>query len=152
MLKNLKLAAALPVNTADPVHRGRAKLLAFLDEQKALAAAEVEGRSYAATRVVFRTNDQGQRIRAEAPRHVKRSWSNDAAGQLLFQIRYGSKPLELRKGFNAVVVPRREDLPLVIDALATAVLSGDLDAAVSKAAAERRVNFKRRDGKPASVR
>lgn len=149
-LKNLKLITAPQINSADPTQRGRDKLLAFLAEQKKLAEAEAEGRSYSATKVVFRTNDQGQRIRAEAPRHVKRAWWEDAAGQLLFQIRFGGKPLELGKGANAVVVPSRKELPAVINALDAAVRSGDLDTAVLKATADRRANFKRRDGKPAS--
>jgi hypothetical protein len=143
VLKKLKLSNAAPVHVADTKQNARAKLLRHLQEQKAVAQAELEGRAYTATKVVFRTGENGQRVRGEAPRHVRRGWFRDAAGVLFFQARYGNKPLDLGKGMFSIEVGNLEALPNVIDALAEATNAGELDDALTAAATERRANFKR---------
>jgi uncharacterized protein (DUF2267 family) len=144
VLKKLKLSNAAPVHVADPKQNARAKLLRFLQEQMAVAQAEIEGRAYTATKVVFRTGENGQRVRAEAPRHVRRGWFRDAAGVLFFQARYGNKPLDLGKGMTSIEVGNLEALPSVIDALVEATIAGELDAALAAAVTDRRANFGRR--------
>jgi hypothetical protein len=119
-------------------------LLRYLQEQKALAQAQLEGRAYTATKVVFHTGENGQRVRAEAPRHVRRGWFRDPAGLLFFQARYGNKPLDLGKGMSSIEVGNLEALPPVLDALVEATNAGELDDALTAAAIERRANFKRR--------
>lgn len=142
-LKNLKLSAAVPARITDPKQTARAKLLRYLLEQKAVAQAENEGRAFTATKVVFRTGENGQRVRAEAPRHVRRGWFRDAAGVLFFQVRYGSKPLDFGKGMNSVEVINMDRLPAVIDTLIEATKAGELDQPLATAADERRKNFKK---------
>jgi hypothetical protein len=144
VLKKLKLSGAVPMHFTDAKHTARAKLVRYLNEQKALAQAELEGRAYAATKVVVRTGENGQRIQAEAPRHVRRGWFRDTAGVLFFQARYGNKPLPLAKGMVSIEVGGLEALPAVIDALVEGTNSGELDDALEAAAAERRANFKPR--------
>ena len=92
ILKNLKLAASIPAPARDAKQTARAKLLRYLKEQKAIALADIEGRAYTATKIVYSNDESGHRVRAEAPRMVRRGWA-DADGVLLFQLRYGSKPL-----------------------------------------------------------
>ncbi len=140
-LKNLKLAAATPARGADPRQRGRERVLAYLADQKNLAAAEAEGRAYEPKRTIRRKNDAGQIISVEAPRRVKRGWFKDASGVLYFQIWSGAKAIELGKGVNAVVVPKLEELPAILDTLAGAVSAGELDGQIAAVAAERRANF-----------
>ena len=148
VLKKLKLSNAVPVHVADTKQNARAKLLRNLQEQKAVAQAEIEGRAYIATKVVFRTGENGQRVRGEAPRHVRRGWFRDAAGVLYFQARYGSKPLDLGKGMTSIEVGNLDALPAVLDALMEAANAGELDEALIAAASERRANF-RSSRKPA---
>jgi len=142
VLKKLKLSNAAPVHVADPKQNARAKLLRHLQEQKAVAQAEIEGQPYTATKVVFRTGENGQRVRGEAPRHVRRGWFRDAAGELFFQPRYGGKPLNLGKGMTSIEVGKLDALPAVIDALIEATNAGELDETLTAAAAERRANFR----------
>jgi hypothetical protein len=144
VLKKLKLSNTAPMHVADPKQNARMKLLRYLQEQKALAQADLEGRAYSATKVVFHTGENGQRVRAEAPRHVRRGWFRDAAGLLFFQARYGNKSLDLGKGMSSVEVGNLEALLPVIDALVEATNAGELDEALTAAAIERRANFKRR--------
>lgn len=149
VLKTLKLVAAKPAVIVSPKDRGRGKLKTFLDEQRALLAAHLEGKPFNATKIAYQNNEAGQRMKVEAPRHVRKAWFNDATGALFFQIRYGAKPIELAKGMTAIQVEKIEELPALIDSLKTAVDTGELDAVISAAAAERRKNFKSR--KPAQA-
>ena len=59
-----------------------------------------------------------------------RQVQTDAAGDVLFVMRYGSRPLEIDKGKTAINVGKKENLIPVIDALITAVRNGELDEAV----------------------
>jgi hypothetical protein len=148
-LKNLKLAVASPVLAVDPTRRGRNKLLGYLAEQQKLLAAEAEGQTYTTTRIVRRKSETGEVVTAEAPRHVRRGWFTGADGKLYFHLRYGSRPLDLGKGTNAVAVPSLEELPSILATLVAAVNAGELDEAIATAAAQRRANFKRKDAQPA---
>lgn len=143
ILKNLKLAASIPAPSRDAKQTARTKLLRYLKEQKAVAMADIEGRAYAATKIVYSNDENGRRVRAEAPRMVRRGWA-DADGALLFQLRYGSKPLALAKGMSAIEVGKLDALPAVIDVLVQAVNAGELDQQLAAAAAERRANFKQK--------
>ncbi len=91
ILKTLKLTAATPANTNASEHSFRAKLLSYLNEQKARAEAEIAGTAFTATKMVTRKNDAGEKVRVEAPRHVRKGWFADANGKMFFQMRYGSK-------------------------------------------------------------
>ena len=44
----------------------RSKMASYLNEQKALAEAEVGGTAFSATKRVTRTNDAGEKVRVEA--------------------------------------------------------------------------------------
>lgn len=143
-LKSLKLTAAAPVPVADAKERARIKLIHYLDEQKAAAMAQIAGQPFEATKRMTRINEAGEKVRVDAPRHVRRGWFADAAGMIFFQVRYGSKPLELGKGVNAVEVGKLDALPAILDTLCAAVRAGELDAQLAAASTERKANFKKR--------
>ena len=143
ILKTLKLAAAQPF-AATSEQGIRAKLLSYLTEQKALAEAEIAGTPFNATKMVTRTNEAGEKTRVEVPRHVRKGWFTNATGKLFFQVRYGSKPLELAKGMNAIEVPGISELPALIGSIIDATNAGELDPQLSVAIAERKANFKPR--------
>lgn len=144
LLKNLKLTAAKPNPAIDAKGRARVKLVRYLEEQKALVTAQLAGKLYQASKMAYRTNDAGERIRVEASRHVRRGWVDGANGVVYFQARYGSKPLEFSKGVNAVEATKLDELPGIIDTLILAVHAGELDIQLTAAAAERRKNFRRK--------
>lgn len=139
ILKTLKLTAATREN---PSHSFRTKILSYLDEQKALAEAELAGTTFTATKSIMRTDESGQKQHFELPRKVRKGWFTDAGGKLHFHIRYGAKPLELAKGLNAVQVPDLNDLPTIIATIIEATQAGELDPQITAAIAERRANFK----------
>jgi hypothetical protein len=147
VLKTLKLGKAAPTTTpTDAKGRARAKVVAHLEQQKALLAAQLEGKAFEATRPVYRTNDAGERVRVTQPVHVRRGWFEDGSGTVHFAVRYGSRPLPLDKaGSTSVEVGTLDRLAGVIDALLAAVRASELDAQLA-AAQERSKAFKRRSG------
>jgi len=142
ILKTLKLTVAARNVNLTPEQMLRGKLVSYLNEQKALAEAEIGGTAFNATKRVTRANEAGEKVRVEAPRHVRKGWFTDAAGKMFFQIRYGSKPLELAKGLNAVEVENLAALPTVIASIIQAVQVGELDAQAKAASADRKVQRK----------
>jgi len=142
ILKTLKLTAATRNATLTPEQVLRGKLVGYLNERKALAEAEIGGTAFSATKRVTRTNEAGEKVRVDAPRHVRKGWFTDVAGKMFFQIRYGSKPLELAKGLNAVEVENLAVLPTVIASIIEAVQAGELDAQAKAAIADRKVQRK----------
>lgn len=138
ILKTLKLATAKPVRTSnDPVERARNKVIAALAEQKAMAEAKLAGLHYAPTHMVWRKNEEGQRIQVETPKRLRAGWFVDASGQSFFGLRYAGKPIEFAKDKNAIAVGELAALPAILDTLAEAVRAGELDTQLAAAAAER---------------
>lgn len=150
ILKSLKLTAAAPVHQANSEHGFRAKLLRYLEEQKALAEAEIAGTPFTATKKVTRTNAEGEKIRVDAPRTVRKGWFTDASGKMFFQLRYGAKPLEFAKGMNAVEVQNLKEVPVIIGSIIEAINAGELDPQLTAAISERKANFKPRAKKAAA--
>lgn len=150
ILKSLNLAAAAPVNPASSENGFRTKLLRYLAEQKALAEAEIAGTPFTATRRVTRTNAEGEKIRVDAPRTIRKGWFTDASGKMFFQLRYGSKPLEFAKGMNAVEVQNLKEVPEIIGSIIEAINAGELDPQLTAAIAERKANFKPKAKKAAA--
>ncbi|WP_394270938.1 DUF6641 family protein [Qipengyuania sp.] len=148
ILKTLKLAAATPASQGPSEFSFRDKMLGYLNEQKALAKAEMTGTEFSATRIVTRKNEAGERIRVEAPRRVRKGWFTDADGKMFFQLRYGNRPVELSKGKNAVEVEGLAEIPAVIGSIIDAIDAGELDAQLTAARDARRANFKSTAKKP----
>jgi hypothetical protein len=142
ILKSLKLAAATPVNSGPREHGFRTKLLTYLNEQRALAEAEITGQPFVATKKVTRTNEAGEKVRVDAPRAVRKGWFTDSNGKMFFQLRYGSKPLEFAKGMNAVEVQAIGEVPGIIGSIIEAINAGELDPQLTAAIADRKANFK----------
>lgn len=142
ILKTLKLTAATRNAPLTPEQVLRGKLVSYLNEQKALAEAEINGSPFTATKRITRTNEAGEKVRVDAPRHVRKGWFTDAAGKMFFQLRYGSRPLEFTKGMNAVEVENLAELPSLIASIIQAINAGELDVQAKAAIADRRVQRK----------
>ena len=148
ILKTLKLASATPANLSASEFGFREKLLRYLNEQKALAEAEIAGTQFTVTHKVTRTNEAGEKVRIETPRNVRKGWFTDATGKTFFQLRYGSRPLELAKGMNAIEVDGMVDVPVIIGSIIDATKAGELDPQLTAARDARRANFKPKAKQP----
>lgn len=140
-LSKLKLVAA-HAEKASPMVLRRAKLTGKLDHQIAAARAAIAGDTYAAKRVKFvQDSESGSRKQVEIATRVKQWWWKGANGKLMLALRYGSKPIELAKGKNAIEVGSMEDLVVALQAVKEAVVAGELDDHIEHASGSLRAGF-----------
>ncbi len=141
-LANLKLSGAVKPTHVSPVQLRRNKLARRLWEQIELARAQQAGTTF--TPVKLRSvidRDTGVRRQVETHKRVKPWWFTADNGKLAVSVRYGTRVLELAKGKCAVEVAAEKELLPVLEALKTAVLDGELDAAIETASNKLRSAF-----------
>ena len=119
-----------------PTEARRAKLIAKLQEQLALAQAQGEGKGVVVTRNAWTRDEQGNKQRVQVQRQVRAWWSQDHTGTQMV-VRYGARPLELAKGKRAIQIAEGQQIVDVITTLIAAVQAGELDAAMEAAVRER---------------
>ena len=106
-----------------PVVHRRNKLVAKISEQIKLASDT----DYRPLKLTWHKDAEGREHRVEVPKRVRRWWTEHSNGTVQLTVRYGSKPLELAKGKNAIVVNSKAELPTVLAHLRAAAEKGDFD-------------------------
>jgi hypothetical protein len=140
-LAKLKLVAA-QVERKSVMDQRRLKLMTKIDDQLAFAKAQAAGQSYAAKRTKFvRDAESGERKQIETATRIKQWWWKGANGKLMLAMRYGSKPIELAKGKNAIELASSDDLIAALQAVKEAVQAGELDAQIESASGALRAGF-----------
>lgn len=122
-LSALTLAEYRASDVKAPTLVRRNKLVAKLNEQIKLAADS----DYKPVKLTWHKDGEGREHRVEVPKRVKRWWTERSDGTVLVTVRYGSKPLELAKGKNAIIVKSHAELPTVLRHLKTAAEQGEFD-------------------------
>ena len=121
-LKSLNFTA-LASGGGDPILSRRAKLIARLEDQIAIA----KDPNYAPTDQRRVKGEDGSKTLVAVPRNVRPWWRTDVAGATVFTVRYGFKPIEFEKGKAGITVPSKEKLISVIQTMIAAVRAGELD-------------------------
>ena len=143
-LSNLKLVAADNAGRLEGKQRQRNKLVVKLDEQIAMVTAKQAGTVYAPKRLrSVVSSETGQKVMAEMPKRIRPWFWSSATGGYFFNVRYGSRVIELGKGKNAVEVADAAALIDALDAVKSAVLAGELDVEIEKASGQLRSGFKK---------
>jgi len=141
-LATLKLTDAKKPNHIPQVVQRRNKLAKRVWQQIELAKAQEQGTQFRVAKIKSYTETEtGMRKQVEQHVTVKPWWFTTQAGKLAISVRYGSCVLELAKGKYAVEVAHAKDLTATLDAIKTAVLAGELDAAIDAAATKLRAGF-----------
>jgi hypothetical protein len=142
LLNTLKLVAAQKQTTLPVVDQRRAKLVRRIDEQIQLATAEQSGKTFVPVKLKNITDKEtGVRRQVESSKRVKAWWFTTDNGKLALSVRFGPKVLELAKGKYAVEVADKTQVVNVLEVVRTAVVSGELDAAIENAARKLRDGF-----------
>lgn len=128
-LNTLALTALKARAPMTPQEQRRAKLIAKLDEQLALAEAEAAGRKHVVMKQAWTRDNDGNKTRVEREKRMKAWWWKDGEG-LAMVVRYGAKPLELAKGKRALRVDGIAAVPGTIRTVIEAVKAGELDGAM----------------------
>jgi len=140
-ISKLKLVSAQAEGKNAVVQR-RSKLTGKIEDQIAYAKALTSGGIYAAKRAKFvRDGETGERKQVETAIRVKQWWWTAANGKVMLALRYGSKPLELAKGKNAIEVGSMADLVSTLEAVKEAAHAGELDAQIEQVSGALRAGF-----------
>ena len=142
-LATLKLTTARKPRALPDVVKRRNKLLSKLTEQRELALAQLEGRTYAPKRLRTLKDADGQRVMREMPIRIKAWWWTGEKNETLLSIFYGSKTLELAKGKTAIEIADRKQLVSVLDTVITATQNAELDVLIEAASVKLRDGFKK---------
>ena len=142
-LATLKLTAARKPRALPDVVKRRNKLLRKLTEQRELALAQLEGRTYAPKRLRTLKDADGQRVVREMPIRIKAWWWTGEKNETLLSIFYGSKTLELAKGKTAIEVAGSKQLVSVLDTVIAATQNAELDVLIEAASVKLRDGFKK---------
>ncbi len=144
ILNTLKLTAARKTRALPDVVKRRNKLLQKLTEQRDLAAALEKGQHYAPKRLrSLRDTDTGARVIKEVAVRIKPWFWTGEKGECLLAINYGSKQIELQKGKTAIDAGHAGNLVTVLEAVISAVKSGELDPQIEAASSKLREGFKK---------
>ena len=141
-LATLKLTDAKKPNQVPQVIQRRRKLEKRVWQQIELAKAQQSGANYTIKRFrSYADKDTGARKQIETDVRVKQWWFTTDTGKLAISVRYGSKVLELAPKKYAVEIASERDLVKTLDMIKTAVVNGELDAAIETAATKLRAGF-----------
>ena len=141
VLSKLKLVSA-QAERKSPITERRNLLTGKIADQIACAKAQTNGDTYAAKRVKFvQDGESGERKQVEIATRVKQWWWTAANGKVMLALRYGSKPIELAKGKNAIEVGSMVDLIAALETVKEATHAGELDAQIEQASGALRAGF-----------
>jgi hypothetical protein len=135
-LATLKFIQAVQPSTrtaVSPTERRRAALIARIDEQVALANAQLEGRKPEFSRTV-KNKETGEKT--SKAKTVKPWYFPQGAKYLLF-IRYGLQTLQFAKGTNAIECTSLKAVVTTFAMVRSAVAAGELDQAIAQIASKR---------------
>ena len=142
-LSALKLTTARKPRALPDVVKRRNKLLSKLKEQRELALAQSEGRTYVPRRLRTMRDADGNSTVREMPVRIKPWWWTGEKNETLLSVFYGSKTLELGKGKTAVEIANPRELVNALDVLIIATQNAELDAQIDTASNKLREGFKK---------
>ena len=121
-----------------PEARIRRKMLDAIDIQIAAAEAQANGETYIRRAPRWITDPEtGERVRKEVPVRFRRWWWSDDTGNVMLDVRYGNRRIELQPGKPTIEVGAAENLLPTIQAVKEAVAAGELDTLLMAAKKER---------------
>lgn len=143
-LATLKFTIAHKPRALPDVVKRRNKLLQKLTEQRELALARLEGRTYTPKRLrTMRDTATGERAVREIPVRIKAWWWTGEKNETLLSVFYGSKTLELAKGKTAIEIADTKHLVSVLDTVIAATQNAELDPLIEAASVKLRDGFKK---------
>lgn len=129
-LKSLKFLEAQKEQKVSPLENARNLLVYNLNRQMAAANAMIKGEAYFETRSEYVEDENGQRIKQEIQKPIRKWYWRDQQDQVRFSLRVRNKVLEIEKGKTDVLVGDDKQLPSVIAVLLDAVKAGELDTQI----------------------
>lgn len=132
-LQSLKVVTSKRPTQISEIQYRRNKVIKKLFEQLECAKAIAEGRECLFKR--FRTlknKETGARIEVEHHYRIKPWWYVNDEGKTIFELRYGSRSIEITKGKTGIEVASIDKLVETLITLKLAVESGELDEGIKQ--------------------
>ena len=126
-LKSLKFVEAQQEQKLTPVEKARSLLLYNLNRQLAAANAMVKGEAYFEIRNEYVEDENGQRIKQDVKKPIRKWYWRDLEGQVRFSLRIRNKAIEIQQGKTDILIGNEKQLVDAISVLIEAVGAGELD-------------------------
>jgi hypothetical protein len=143
LLETLKIVSNPITSTPSAQQLRRNKLIVKLQEQIAIAEAQLNNSSYHRMRWITVADAEGEPRRVQRPVRIKKWWFKNTAGSVLLSVRYGAKQVPLMNGKTAIEVGTMADVPKVLQTIVEAVEAGELDHQLGEIASERKPSLKK---------
>ena len=128
ILQTLKVSNTKRPHQASPITQRRNVLLKKIHEQMETAKARADGKQYSVKTVQrIKNKETGERVEVIKDRYIREGWWINEDSHLLFELRYGTKPLEFSKGKSTVDVGDWANLIPTLEKLQQAVQLGEFD-------------------------
>ncbi len=126
-LQTLTFTTKPKIEAVNPIEVKRAKLIIRLNEQRAMVQCLLDNTDFIAYKEVFITDDEsGEKRKVKRPKRI-RPWFYQSNDKYYFEIKYGTKSLEIQKNKLAIDVGDKTKLLTVIDTIIDATNQGFLD-------------------------
>jgi len=131
-LQALTFIAKPKIQAVNPIDVKRSKLITRLNEQRAMVQCLLNNTEFTAFKDVYIVDEEsGEKRKVKRPKRI-RPWFYQSADKYYFEIKYGTKSLEIQKNKPAIDVGSKNDLLTVIDTITDATKQGFLDTELSK--------------------
>jgi len=105
-LQALTFIAKPKVEAVNPIEVKRAKLIIRLNEQRAMVQCLLNNTEYTAFKDIFILDDEsGEKRKVKRPKRI-RAWFYQSADKYYFEIKYGTKSLEIQKNKQLMLVAK----------------------------------------------
>lgn len=127
ILQTLKAVATQRPKQISPIALRRSKLIKKIEEQITAAKAKSEGQSATVAKPRrYKNKDTGEVFTVTKGIAVREDWWI-VDGKVLFELRYGVKPLEFAKGKTTIEIGEQANLIPTLEKLKEAVALGEFD-------------------------
>jgi len=126
-LQALTFTTKPKVEAINPIEVKRAKLIIRLNEQRAMVQCLLENTEFIAYKDVYVIDEEtNEKRKVKRPKRI-RPWFYQSADKYYFEIKYGTRTLEIQKNKPAINVGNKDQLLTIIDTVIDAVKQGFLD-------------------------
>jgi len=120
------------IEAKNPIEVKRNKLITRLSEQRAMVQCLLNNTEFTAFKDVNVVDEEsGEKRKVKRPKRI-RPWFYQSADKYYFEIKYGTKSLEIQKNKPAIDVGSKNELLTIIDTIIDATKQGFLDTELAK--------------------
>jgi len=134
ILSELKTVSVVRPRSQPIIMIRRNKLIAKLHDQLQCVQAKIRGEEFVQTKYVRLKRENGERVELVKQKRLKPWWFTSENGNLTFELKYGSKKLEIAKGKTGIEASTLTELEKAVETLKKAVSEGELDGSLNAVA------------------